>query len=643
MLTTLKGDSMKLTNNVSDLSLYAALFLDIVAWDEGLQEALIRDYHWLVANVASRGISFCMIDMPEAGKTVDSALSGGRLWRGMLPSSFWKARVPFREFLFLSELLDKVFDDEGFLRPDVETKAIRFLRQVLYLAKKVEKECGDAATLAEVETYRQLDASLRSPSLCWLGDALDFPERKLSLRDGYRSSRDMLSYRDQIPVRLLSYIQKTADILTSRFPVVDWRDVQPRHGPGAVADQRSGKDKYTFPAWPAKLERIFPFNYFGMSREDLSPPDVTYPPNRECPVRLLAVPKTLKGPRMIASEPVAHQYIQLGLMRWFRENLPKPLLKSISFKNQDHSRDLCLKASLDGRLATVDLSSASDRLSCWVVERIFRSNPSILEALHACRSRWLVNATGLGEQYFITLKKYAPMGNGTTFPVQSIVYAIISIACSIYEKGESVTYQTICSHARDIRVFGDDIILPSLAVPSLVQALDHLDLRVNRAKTHFLGHFRESCGMDAYKGVDVTPLYARGLEPGTTATSLVSWVDVCKNAALKGLPNLSYHMEGMIPHELRSLLPRSTENLGCLTLWSYFPGTYGGKRRYNKRLHRWEVLGLQAQTKDVRRKRESYANLLQYFIEAPAPDSFWSSGFVVRKRSLLRKRWVPIS
>lgn len=633
---------MKKTSTVSDLSLYAALFLDIVAWDEDLRNSLTKDYLWIEKLVNTRGASFIMIDMPEAGKVVDQAFQEGRLWAALLPETFGKIVNHRREFL--SGLMSKVFDDDGFLLKPTDTKAVNLLRQVLYLAKKVERDCSDAAILAEVEEFAKIDIGLRSASLDWLSDTLVFPERRLHLRDGFRGCGDLFSDRDRIPVRLLSHIQTVADIIISRYPAVDWRTFEPRHGPGAVADGGRAVDKYRFPNWPAKLENTFSFSYFGQPREDLHLAESDYiPSTHEPPVRLFAVPKTLKGPRMIASEPMAHMYLQLGAMRWFRDNMPRPLRISIDFKSQSHSRDYCLEASRSyNQIATVDLSAASDRLSCWVVERVFRSNPTILTALHACRTRWLYNATAVGEPFFMKLKKYAPMGNGTTFPVQSIVYAIVAIACTLYEMNTKVSYQSICRVARHIRVFGDDIIMPSSAVASLVTALTHLELKVNRKKTFTVGPFRESCGMDAFDGVDVTPIKVRDLSLGTTADSIVSWIDHSKNAARKGLPILCSHMEAQIPPELRSLLPRSQRNLGCLTLWSYFPGIVeGGKRRYNRRLFRNEVLGLQAANKDVRRKRESYGNLLQYFVEAPPPDSFWTSGFTVRRRSLIRKRWVP--
>jgi len=592
-----------------------------------------------------------MIDLPDAGKVVDFALSRSYIDWSALPKSFGKAS-PYPKFL--GGLFSRVFREDGTLHSGVDPNYIFFLRQALYLAKKVEKECSDAAILAEVNAFYEVDVGLRSPSLHWNDDHLFAGNRQLTgddrphFVDGYQGEPDLISHRDECPQALLRTLQAVADRVISRFPEFDWRDLKPRHGPGAVADAKSGTDKYLFPSWPRKLDGTFPYHYFGQSREDLHHEVSPSLSLNEPPARLFAVPKTLKAPRMIASEPVAHQYIQLGMMRWLRLHLPKPLRYSIDFSDQTPSREACMEASKQGTSASVDLSAASDRLSCWVVERIFRTNPSLLEALHACRTRWLRNATDVGAPYFLVLKKYAPMGNGTTFPVQSICYAIISIAALLYEEGKTVNSSTIFQAVRRIRVFGDDIILPSSAVPSLALLLRHLQLKVNVVKTHYAGHFRESCGMDSYDGVDVTPLYLSALELGVTADVIASWVDISNNAYTKGLWFLSEAMTAQIPMSLKRCLPITRvatfdlkQRSGCLSLRSYGPSS-SPIVRYNSTLHRDEILGLVIQGGQKRRGRDSHQSLLQYFVENPSPDIYWSSGYDERsKRLRLRKRWVP--
>lgn len=559
---------MKRTECHVDLDLYAALFNDIAAWDENLRADLDRDYTRLKSTVENRGISFVMIDMPEACKVFDKALSHGFMDASCLPLTFGK-QLDRGTREFLSCLFTSIFDGTGHIADDVNPTSVFFVRQVLLLAKKVKEDCSDAAIHAEVENFRKVDDCLRKPHLDWECDTLNSEEAvRLSFTDGFIERRNLVLEKDQVPKPLLMVLDQVTGIVTSQFPELDWRDIDPKHGSGAVADAKTGTDKYLFPHWPDKLEGTFPHAYFAQSREDLH---LEFPSNyssQEPPARLLAVPKTLKGPRLIASEPICHQYLQQGLMKWIRRNLPIPLRACIDFVSQEPSRQMCIQASATGKYATVDLSSASDRLSCWNVERALRKSPSLLSALHAVRTRWLVNATGHGERYFIKLKKFAAQGSAVTFPVQTIVYACMAIACLLFEWNAKVTSRNILKAAKELRIFGDDIIMPSYAVPALYLLMDHLDLKVNTSKTHWKGLFRESCGMDAYAGVDVTPVYLRAFDIGSSPQDLTSWIDVCNNVYLKGLWSLADALVRKIPERIRKLIPVSSEDLGILTLRS---------------------------------------------------------------------------
>lgn len=631
---------MKRTDANVDLGLYSALFKDIAAWDSNLRRDLDADFRRLGRIVATRGLSFLMIDMPDAAKRLDSALSSGRIWSDTLPLTFGKVKDRgTREFL--SCLFEQIFDGSGYLRDDVNPTAVFFLRTVLYLSKKVREDCSDAAISAEVENFRKVEVGLRNPNLDWEYDTLNLEQAsKLSFTDGHIREPDLVSHRDAVPGRLLVVLDQVTGIVFSQFPELDWREISPKHGSGAVADLRTGTDKYLFCNWPNKLEGMFPSTYFAQSREDLHlEEDISFS-RHEPPAKLLAVPKTLKGPRLIASEPTAHQFLQQGLMRWIRENLPLPLRLCIDFKSQVPSRDACLVSSSTTDSATVDLSSASDRLSCWTVERALRTSPSLLRALHATRTRWLVNHTGVGERFFIKLKKFAAQGSAVTFPVQSMVYACMAIACVLYEGSLKVTSRNIIKAAKKLRIFGDDIIIPSHAVPSLSLLMGHCDLKVNVSKTHWQGSFRESCGMDAFMGVDVTPLYLRSLDFENSPDGIVSWIDVCNNAYTKGLWSLSDAMVEKIPEKLRKLIPVSSEDLGVLSLRSFQAVSSTGRIRLCRKLHRFETYGLQLVSKPVSRRRETHHNLLQYFVEDPSPETNWSAGYLVRVRSLLRKRWV---
>lgn len=644
---------MKRASALVDLDLYAAMFDDIATWNPDLRKSFDRDLLRLKNLDDATLATFLMIDLVDTGKIVDKALSVGRLDASKLPQSLGKL-VGKGSRAFYRGLFATVFSVEtGLLLDDLDPSAVFFLRQALYLSKKVRKECSDASVLAEVREFSSIDSLLRRPTLRW-DDSSRLGEipggSRLSSLDGYREAADLFSDGEECPKVLIRTFDRVCGWVLSQFPIFDWRDLRPGHGPGAVADARSGADKYQFPTWPDKLESVFPFSYYGMPREDLAPDEVEQPGTQEWPSRLIAVPKTLKAPRLIASEPTAHQFIQHGLMHWLRDNLPKPLRASISFHDQTPSRDLCRNASMTGDLATVDLSSASDRLSCWVVERAFQYNWDLLTALWACRTTTIRvavrNSTGvlIGEEDYFFLNKFAPMGSGVTFPVQSIIYACAAVAALAYDrKGNNMSSKALSALFDRVRVFGDDIILPSPSVRSLSLLLSYLQLKINASKTHWTGHFRESCGMDAFRGEDVTPIYLRDFSPGTSGEDLASWVEVSNNFHSAGLWWTADAMLRKLDESKRRLMPVSDRQLSCLTLLTFNSRgwVYPGRRRYNRQLHREEILALSLATRTAWQRREGYLSLLQYYIEEPSPTTRWKAGWTGRNRILLKVRWVP--
>jgi hypothetical protein len=197
---------------------------------------------------------------------------------------------------------------------------------------------------------------------------------------------------------------------------------------------------------------------------------------------LIGVPKDFKGPRLIASEPIASQYIQQGIMNVIRENVKRSSLRhSLDFRSQEPSRKLALDASLTREFSTIDLSSASDRLSCAVVECIWRMKYSFLEALNAARTPDIIYPDGK----VVQLKKFAAQGAAFTFPLQSVVYALICMGVIYARTGES----RLSCLAKQVRVFGDDMIVPSDHYSAICSILEVLQLKVNTKKSFNQGFF----------------------------------------------------------------------------------------------------------------------------------------------------------
>jgi len=60
-----------------------------------------------------------------------------------------------------------------------------------------------------------------------------------------------------------------------------------------------------------------------------------------------------------------------------------------------------------------------------------------------------------------------------------------------------------------VRIYGDDIIVPTEYVHAVIGNLEAFGLLVNRDKSFWTGKFRESCGKEYYDGFDVSVVKAR--------------------------------------------------------------------------------------------------------------------------------------
>ena len=496
------------------------------------------------------------------------------------------------------------------------------------------------------------------------------------------------------------------DFLSS---ISEWSDgIGFRHGPGAVSDQTSKEYKYDFPTWSDKLGKVFSFERYGVTHRsqaerqgfedyqqvfpyespqpeqavvaretcvdqlvcpdsqvmavshyggrrsefldpmDLESPLEHRPSTHEAPSRLLAVPKTAKGPRLIAAEPTGHQWCQQFIKRFLEERLQGLFgTNFVSFRNQELSQVLVSKASLDKSLATVDLSSASDRLSCWVVERAFRENQSLLKALHASRTRWVCDAIDkkASPNYFVA-KKFASQGTAVTFPVQSIIFLIIALtACGFEATGPEDFLcndrfcKSIARFRNKVRVFGDDIIIPKYGYVVLTGLLHTLGLKVNLNKSFVKGHFRESCGMDCFKGVNVTPIKTTKLE-ATGPQSRQSLIDYSNNLFKAGLWNAARAVESIIPRWVVTNLPVIGIDCGSVGLFSYTGTNYDHlRKRYNNRYQRYEYRAYGITSRAKRKPTNTLSGVLQYITEAPLPTSKWVHGIPERSKTSDGLRW----
>lgn len=645
------------------LHVLLGVFKDIEAAYPALKGSLRKDIRRVALNCQSRGLAYFTLDLPSLESCLLAGLESGRL-EAEGPCSHMvsqNTRVP----RFLSGLWLRVFDKSACLRQDADATALFFLRQVLKLGKKLEVGCSPWRLAAALENYHGIERTLRRPTFKWEADdrfnSRDCLDLSLTESDKsadecaegdlFKEEKDSVKYPRWLVGRdylLLQRAQIVCDFVVSQFrhfsaPELSYSLEQDglgtglKHGPGAVAERVTMAEKSKFPNWPYKLEYVFPYSLCGShsgNRDDI-------PLRNEVPSRLICVPKTSKGPRIIAAEPTSHQWCQQLLLRFFNIEFQRLFGGDfLDLKSQSKSGQLVLQASIDRKLATVDLTDASDRLSCWTVERCFRSNPNLLNALHAARTRLLRDDVSK-DPSFLLLRKFASQGTACTFPVQSLVFLCLALSVSL--KTDKVSWSTIGKLRTQVRVYGDDIIIPRRGYEDLVRLLQLLELKANTAKSYANGHFRESCGTDGFKGYDVTPCCPKTLDPdGPTSREAV--VDTINNLFVKGLWNASSHLESLLPPRLRRGLRQvGLREAGIRGLLS-FSGSNERHlvSRWNQSLHRREVRVWGSSLRFVDKHRtESYC-LLDFFAREHNP---WNPRIVSNDRRLGKARdglhWEP--
>lgn len=200
------------------------------------------------------------------------------------------------------------------------------------------------------------------------------------------------------------------------------------------------------------------------------------------------VPKNAKTDRIIAIEPDWNSFFQLGLGAAIRSRLQRVgLLLSTA---QAENRKLALIGSESGEYATIDLKAASDTVSLGLCELLLPSPPDPLKGIIA-QTR---SPSGLCGSDVVEYEKVSSMGNGYTFELETALFYALARACT---------------PSGVVRVYGDDVIMPSARAPLFIEVLKDLGMEVNLKKTFYTGDFRESCGGHYFRGNDVTPPYFR--------------------------------------------------------------------------------------------------------------------------------------
>lgn len=458
----------------------------------------------------------------------------------------------------------------------------------------------------------------------------------------------------------------------------------PRHGPGSVSERgvRDPIFKHNLVAFDRMLDRAFfsgVYGSYGLRREHgyhgsqvLPDPDLwkperdTYP---RLPAYLMFVPKNLKTARSVCMEPANLMFFQQGVDRQMRSVIEKsPFARFIKLRDQSRNQQLGLIGSYTGDIDTIDLSAASDRLSWKLVKAIFPANWLI--AMLATRSRLVRTPDGRVR----SLQKFAPMGSALCFPTQCIVFAsIVLYAAHLWRIGASVTETRIMfpqdvrdtlrlisdeyleydwgrRHLAPVAVYGDDICCDYRITPYVMAILGRLGFSVNMSKSFTnVQAFRETCGIYAVSGFDITPLYYRvkGRAEKLNPPFISSQVRLTNEAWRRGYRNL-----------YRSCLRRLTErNLAIPFVrdtsehWGIFcsnPRNKHLRKRENPSLQRTEYRVRTISSADVYRadfRHERYLYMRWRSVVKPKEDDGSpspSGGHDYRDGHKIRWSWTPL-
>jgi len=123
----------------------------------------------------------------------------------------------------------------------------------------------------------------------------------------------------------------------------------------------------------------------------------------------------------------------------------------------------------------------------------------------------------------VELHMISSMGNGFTFPLQTMIFAaVVIVAYQLHGMHYAFRRSRSKTGLVNIGVFGDDIIVDRKVYDYVVQKLPLFGFSVNVDKSFNAGYFRESCGKDYWQGVLVRGVYIQDLTYETDCYSAIN-------------------------------------------------------------------------------------------------------------------------
>ncbi len=578
----------------------------------------IRDIKTVTDRFEHEGISFLTISLPDFGKSFEKSLADGYIGHDAFPGfSRWRG-LP----RFLGGFLDLVFSrSSGVLLENPCEDSIYAIRQLTLMCGKIELPCSDARNARAIAGFLECEKEVR--------------------RSDRNLSSGLLAEFQRVSLRLFGDVFADVDLAVYNGELV------PKHGSGKTQDRLSGNCKFDQVEWTERLERVFPYGenaipnwrfYYQLDRTRF------LEPGEERPVKVTLVPKTLKTPRIIAIEPTCMQYMQQAVMERLVWNLEHDSVVSglIGFTDQIPNQEMARFGSIDGSLATIDLSEASDRVSNQHVRAMLHLFPHFSEAVDATRSR-KADVPGHG---VIRLAKFASMGSALCFPIEAMVFLTLVIMGIERTRRRRLTKSDIRSLKGKVRVYGDDIVVPTDCMSAVTETLEAFGLKVNISKSFGHGKFRESCGKEYYSGRDVSIVRVRSVLPSSRrdVDEVVATVSLRNRFYEAGLWRTSYWMDSrVIDRLLGGRYPHVTSDspvLGRISFCGY------DTHRLDPDTHVPQVKGYMSKSKPPKSIASGEGALLKWFLKR-GDEPFADRDHLIRsgrpKSSSIVLRWGPSS
>jgi len=372
-------------------------------------------------------------------------------------------------------------------KPDIRRKAFDCIYTISVSFKKLKGEYPKSVLRKQFKDFVEVDEALLN--LDW------FSEERLPIMNVARAIvHDM--FRD--------------------FTLSDAKAFLPQPGPGATNTPTKKHARYQPSVVYRQIDRVMPVYEWWYPH----PWDACLSAghlqriyknavNEPC-ARFKFVPKTNGKARGICIEENEMQVMQQAVRKAMYSLFDRSYRPFISLTDQSINANLALESSSSGEMSTIDMSDASDRVARELVSWLFQDNRELHDVLMALSTKWIMPPKELRDDYPCVLRtaKYAPMGSALCFPVMTVVHRSLIQAIIWLSDAEAEKRFSNPSNV-PVYVYGDDIIVESNHAEFVMTQLPLFGMKINKSKSFYRSGFRESCGIHAYQGTDVTPVYAK--------------------------------------------------------------------------------------------------------------------------------------